>query len=50
MEIHTRGGDDDCLPESFVDGHKINYSKTECNKNTSGKQKKIEHSKDRVEK
>ena len=42
MNTHmdTCGGDshsryrDDCLPESFFDGHKINYDKTECDKNT----------------
>ena len=22
----------DCLPESFLEGHRINYGKTECNK------------------
>ena len=27
---------DDYLPESFLDGHKINHGKTECDKNTIG--------------
>ena len=40
---------DNCLPESFFDGHKINYDKTEYDKNSIGKHKKIEHSKDTVE-
>ena len=40
---------DDCLPEFFLDGQRITYGRTECDMNTSGKQKKIQHSKDRVE-
>ena len=40
---------DVCLPEPFLDGHRINFGKTESVKNTSEKQKKIDHTEDRVE-